>query len=75
MAVTTTTQSYRVVMLLDVGTSAEGKVITKSVSIGSLDPLAIDNEKAMTVANLLEAILQHDIYTVRATKVETLREV
>lgn len=73
MAVIATVKTYRVSIKTNTGSTAEGAVITKSISLGSLRSNA-DQEKVMAVVDLLEPILAEPIYSVEETTVKVLSE-
>lgn len=58
MAVTSTTTSIKVNVVLSNGTNANGTVKTINLSLGSLDKDAFNADKAMAIIDLLEPCLE-----------------
>ena len=73
MSVIATTKSYGVRIKLNAGSTESGKVITNSVSLGTM-AVGADQNKIMAVANLLEPVLENPIYAVEETTVKVLSE-
>lgn len=67
------TKSYGVRIKLNAGSTESGKVLTNSVSMGTM-AVGADQNKILAVANALEAILDNPIYAVEETTVKVLSE-
>lgn len=61
--------SNAVSMLLNVGTDSSGEIVTKAVSIGTLNtnPSTFDADKALAIASAITQCLSHPLYRTQRT--------
>lgn len=72
MAVVSDLTKVSVVVKLNNGTGADGKVKTLSENLGNLDVDTYDDQKAMNITNLLRPCLAKEVYEVQKVEVSIL---
>ena len=74
MAVTEEIKSLKANMLMNMGVSSSGNIVTKSISIGTLNASAWDAQKAVNIINAVSDCLSQPLYSAESSKVYRLAE-
>lgn len=74
MAVKEEMKSLKANMLMNMGISASGNVVTKSIGIGTLNTSAWDAQKALNIIDAVSECLTQPLYSAEASKVYRLSE-